>query len=146
MMHSPLSASLSWNTTHTVGDDSINAVVLVVKPPHIDMLGPFKLHSYDDIMSSSSSLLLRASRKQLDEEHLFKPHETKLIAEKLNMKAIQKRKMEERMIMSKDKSKLLEVAEGRQGKKKKEEEEEEKRGEGGESKEMLIKELIKHNN
>ncbi|KAK1313180.1 hypothetical protein QJS10_CPA06g02429 [Acorus calamus] len=56
-----------------------------------------------------------------DEEHLFRPHKTKLIADKLNMKTIQKRKMEEGMIMSKGKRKLLEVAEERKGKKKKRE-------------------------
>ncbi|KAK1298772.1 hypothetical protein QJS10_CPB14g00910 [Acorus calamus] len=79
-----------------------------------------------------------------NEEHLFRPHEAKLIADKLNIIAIQKRRMEEGMIMSKGKRKLLEVAEEKKGKKKNEEEEE-KRGEGGESKEML-KELRKHNN
>ncbi|KAK1321415.1 hypothetical protein QJS10_CPA03g01125 [Acorus calamus] len=99
-----------------------------------------------------------------DEEHLFRPHEAKLIADKLNMKAIEKRRMEEGMMMSKGKRKLLEMAEERKGKKKKEKEEEksevaeekkgkkkkeaeeEKRGEVGESKEMLVKELRKQNN
>ncbi|KAK1289552.1 hypothetical protein QJS10_CPB18g01189 [Acorus calamus] len=38
-----------------------------------------------------------------DKQHIFKLHKTKLIAEKLNMKVIQKRIMEEGMIMSKGK-------------------------------------------
>ncbi|KAK1292855.1 hypothetical protein QJS10_CPB17g01832 [Acorus calamus] len=43
-----------------------------------------------------------------DEEYLFGLYEAKLIAEKLNMKVIQNRRMEEGMIMSKSKRKLLE--------------------------------------